>query len=98
MSAKRRRKGQNTGTKSIIFIVVIFLIVMSVQILKLKEKDDLLKEREEALQQQLADEQQRAEELDELDLYTRSMDYIKDMANKLGLVFENEIIFKESGE
>ncbi len=98
MSAKRRRKGQNNGTKSIIFIVVIFLIVMSVQILKLKEKNDLLKEREEALEQQLAQEQERAEELDELDLYTRSMDYIKDMANKLGLVFENEIIFKESGE
>ena len=34
----------------------------------------------------------------ELDLYTRSMEYIKDMANKLGLVYENEIIFKESGE
>ena len=98
MSAKRRRKGQNNGTKSIIFIVVVFLIVMSVQILKLKEKDDLLKEREEALEQQLVQEQERAEELDELDLYTRSMDYIKDMANKLGLVFENEIIFKESGE
>ena len=98
MSAKRRRKGQNNGTKSIIFIVVIFLIVMSVQILKLKEKNELLKEREEALEQQLALEQERAEELDELDLYTRSMDYIKDMANKLGLVFENEIIFKESGE
>ena len=71
---------------------------MSIQILKLKEKDDLLKEREDLLVQQLEAEQQRAEELDELDLYTRSMDYIKDMANKLGLVFENEIIFKESGE
>lgn len=98
MSVRRRRKGQNAGMKSIIFIVVIFLIVMSVQILKLKEKDDLLKEQEQNLQQQLAEEQQRAEELEELDLYTRSTDYIKDMANKLGLVFENEIIFKESGE
>ena len=71
---------------------------MSVQIYKLKDKDALLSEREEALQQQLTDEQQRAEDLEELDAYTKSIEYIKDMANKLGLVFDNELIFKESGE
>jgi len=98
MSKKRTKKGYNPGTVSIVFIVLVFLVVMSIQIYKLKEKDDALSEREEALQQQLVDEQQRAEELEELDLYTKSMEYIKDMANKLGLVFDNEIIFKESGE
>ena len=98
MAAKRRKKGYNAGTTSIIFIVLIFLVVMSVQIYKLKEKDKLLAEREEMLMQQLDEELLREEELEELDLYTKSMEYIKDMANKLGLVFENEIIFKESGE
>jgi len=98
MSARRRKSGRNTGAMSIVFIVIIFVIVMSIQILKLKQKDDLLLEREQTLQQQLAQEEQRAEELKELDLYTRSMEYIKDMANKMGLVFENEIIFKESSE
>ncbi|MBP3451635.1 MAG: septum formation initiator family protein [Agathobacter sp.] len=71
---------------------------MSIQIYKLKEKDKLLAEREENLMQQMTEEMLREEELEELDLYTRSMEYIKDMANKLGLVYENEIIFKESGE
>lgn len=98
MSAKRRKKGRNTGAVSIVFIVIVFVVVMSIQIFKLKQKDELLMEREQMLQQQLAQEEQRAEELKELDLYTRSMEYIKDMANKMGLVFENEIIFKESGE
>ena len=98
MSAKRKVSGYNTGTKSIIFIVVLFLIVMSVQIFKLNEKNNLLKEREETLLQQQMAEEERAKELEELDLYTKSTDYIKDMANKMGLVFENEIIFKESGE
>ena len=98
MGIKRKGNGYNTGTKSIIFIVVIFLIVMSVQILKMNEKNTLLKEREETLTQQLTEEEFRSKELEELDLYTKSMDYIKDMANKMGLVFENEIIFKESGE
>ncbi len=98
MSAKRRKKKQNPGTISIVFIVLVFLVVMSIQIYKLKEKDEQLAEREEILEQQLTEEMERAEELEELDVYTRSMEYIKEMANKLGLVFENEIIFKESGE
>ena len=98
MARKRKKSGRNAGTMSIIFIVLVFLAVMSIQIYKLREKDKLLAEREENLMQQMTEEMHRGEELEELDLYTRSMEYIKDMANKLGLVFENEIIFKESGE
>ncbi|MBQ2705571.1 MAG: septum formation initiator family protein [Agathobacter sp.] len=98
MGSKRRKGGRNTGAMSVVFIVIVFVVVMSIQILKLKEKDKLLLEREQTLQEQLAQEEQRAEELKDLDLYTRSMEYIKEMANKMGLVFENEIIFKESGE
>ena len=65
-----------------------------------QQQTSLLKQMEELLlqYQQLTEEMLREEELKELDLYTRSMEYIKDMANKLGLVYENEIIFKESGE
>ena len=98
MAEKRKKGGNNAGTLSIIFIVLVFVVVMSIQIYKLKEKDKLLAEREQSLMQQLTEEMLREEELKELDLYTRSMEYIKDMANKLGLVYENEIIFKESGE
>ena len=98
MRAKRRKKKYNPGTVSIVIIVLAFLVVMSVQIYKLKEKDKLLAEREAMLQQQLEEELERAEEMEDLDLYTRSMEYIKEMANRLGLVFENEIIFKESDE
>ena len=98
MAKKRRKNGKTSGTLSIIFIVLVFVVVMSIQIYKLKLKDDILAEREQNLMQQLTEEMQREEELKELDLYTRSMEYIKDMANKLGLVYENEIIFKESDE
>ena len=99
MGARRRKRTENVaGMKSIVVIVIIFLIAISVQIFKLKEKDDLLKEREQILQQQLVEEEARSESLVELNLYTQSTDYIKDMANKMGLVFENEIIFKESDE
>lgn len=98
MSAKRRNSGRNTETVSILFIVLIFLAAMSIQIYKLKERDALLAEREQNLEQQLSEEQDRAEELKELDLYTKTEAYIKEMANRMGLVFDNEIIFKERGE
>lgn len=98
MSRKGRKKRHNAGTISVVVIVLGFLLIMSVQIYKLKQKDDLYAEREQNLVQQLEDEQKRASELEEMDRYTQSMEYIKDMANRLGLVFDNEIIFKESNE
>ena len=98
MGRTGRRKGYNKGAAGILLIVVALLVVMTVQIYKLKKTEDMYAEREQGLQEQLAQESQRAEELEKLQVYTKSMEYIKDMANKLGLVFENEIIFKESGE
>lgn len=98
MSRRKKGRGLNAGTISILFIVVVFVAVMSIQIYKLKEKDELLSEREENLKDQLAEESERAEDLEELDLYTQTMEYIKEMANKLGLVLDNEIIFKENDE
>ncbi len=92
----RRSKGRrNPGTISIVFIVLVFVAVMSIQIYKLKEKDAILADREQNLEDQLKDETQRAEDIEELNLYTQTMEYIKEMANKLGLVKDNEIIFKE---
>ena len=98
MSRKGRKKRRNAGTISVVVIVLGFLLIMSVQIYKLKQRDNLYAEREENLMQQLQDEQDRASELEEMDLYTKSIEYIKEMANRLGLVFDNEIIFKESND
>ena len=98
MKKKKQGRGLNAGTISIMFIVLVFVAVLGMQIYKLKEKDDLLSEREENLKDQLAQESERAEELEKLDLYTQTMEYIKEMANKLGLVLDNEIIFKENDE
>lgn len=98
MSQKGRRKGHSAGTISVVVIVLAFLVIMSVQVYKLKEKDKMYAEREQALLEQLEAESERAEELEEMSLYTKTKNYIKDMANKFGLVFDNEIIFKESDE
>ena len=98
MRKRNKGRGLNAGTVSIVFIVLVFVAVMSIQIYKLKEKDALLADREQNLQEQLENESQRAEEIEELNLYTQTIEYIKEIAYKLGIISENEIIFKENDE
>ena len=98
MKKKRRGSGLNAGTISIMFIVLIFVTVMGIQIYKLKQKDAYLSEIEENRKEQLGQEIDRAEELKKLDWLTKTEEFIKELANKMGLVLENEIIFKENDE
>jgi cell division protein FtsB len=52
--------------------------------------------REARLREQIEQEQQRAEEIDEYEKYTKTKKYAEEVAKeKLGLVKEDEIIFKE---
>ncbi len=95
MSAKKRRR-KNAGTVSITIIVLAFLAVMAVQICKLEQKDSDYQAKEAELQQEKQDETQRSSELDDLEEYMKSSQYIEDVAkSKLGLTYKNEIIFKE---
>jgi cell division protein DivIC len=99
MSTKRKRKKRSAGTVSIGIIVLAFLAVMSVQIYQLKQKDDAKAAELEALEQEYADETQRADEIDALEEYMQTTQFIEDTAkSKLGLAYDNEIIFKEVEE
>lgn len=99
MSTRRRKRRRNTGAASVTIIVIAFLAVMSVQIYKLKQKDAEYAEKELAAQAAYEQETERAEEIDELAKYMKSTQYIEDMAtSKLGLAYENQIIFKESDD
>ena len=69
---------------------------MSIQIVKLYHKDQQYTARETELEQQLTQEQKRQEQIAEHEEYIGSKEYIEDTAkSKLGLVYENETIFKE---
>lgn len=97
MAARRRRKDNNrTGKLCISMIVVVFVAVMSIQIVKTYEKDQEYIAQQAELEKQLADEQERQAELLEYENYTKSQEYVEDIAkSKLGLAYDNEIIFKE---
>lgn len=94
--SSRKRKRRNAGTISIGIIVLAFLAIMSVQIVKLKQKVDLQNEQIEEWNEKLAAESERGEEIKRLEESMQDTQFIEDQAkSKLGLVYDNEIIFKE---
>ncbi len=91
----RRRNGRGRPL-GITAIVIVFIAVMTVQIYRMKQKDEEYMAREEELMRAYEEETQRSSELEELESYMSSAAYIEDVAkSRLGLVYDNEIIFKE---
>lgn len=94
---RRNRKSNRAGTISVSLIVFTLLIVMSIQILKLHQKNQDYIAQEQSLQEQLNEETERQDDLKNYEAYTKTQDYIEDIAkSKLGLVHNNEIVFKET--
>lgn len=78
-------------------VVCVLLIVLMVEGQFLQKKIDENIERQTELQEQLEAEAARTEEIEELQEYMKSDEYIEKIAReKIGLVKENEIIFKEN--
>lgn len=95
----RRRKKRRSDKVGVGIIVLALLVAFSVQIIRLKNKNDEYAKEEAAIQKQYEEETQRKQELEELEEYMKSPKYIEDLAkSKLGLAFENEIIFKPSAD
>ena len=87
------------GAVGIVVIVFAFLVVMTVQICRIRAKDADYVQREAELKKEYQEETQRSSEIDDLETYMNSSEYIEDVAkSKLGLTYKNEIIFKEKKE
>ncbi len=98
MSGKQRRRGkQNRAGKVWISVIVLtLLLVLSIQIVKLHEKNQVYLAKEESLEAELEKEKEREKEIKDYEEYTRTEKFIEDMAkSRLGLVHKNEIIFKK---
>lgn len=96
---RRRRKQNKAGMLSITLIVLTLIGVMSVQIVSLYRKDEGFKKKEADLKAELEAEQQRQGEIEEYAGYVTTKEYIEQIAKtKLGLVYANEILFKEQSD
>ena len=91
-----RRDDNRVGKICIGVILAVFVAVMSVQINKVYQKDQEKIAQEQELREQLQHELDRQEELEEYQEYIESTEYVEDIAeSKLGLLYEDQIIFRE---
>lgn len=97
MAGKKRRpsKSNRLGMFVIAAIVAVLLIGLLVQSQHLADSNAKKEVRKEELQQEIKDEEIRAEEIERLKEDINSPEYIEKIAReKLGLVYDDEIIFK----
>jgi cell division protein DivIC len=77
-------------------VVVLIMIAISFKSSELREKIEGVDAKISQLNQQIASEEQRSEEIEEYRKYTETKGYVEEVAkDKLGLVYEGEIVFKE---
>lgn len=77
--------------------IAIMTGVVGINSISLSQKEKAYAAREKELLQLIAAEEERAKELEEFATYTRTKKYAEEVAkDKLGLVYENEIIFQET--
>jgi cell division protein DivIC len=92
---KRKRKQNKFGMLSISAVVLMLLVVVSIKSVELHAKNEQYIQKEQQLTQERDAELARQEELVEYAKYVETKKYVEDVAkDKLGLVYDDEIIFK----
>lgn len=93
--ARRRIRQHRLSILMVSSVIVILAIVLSVASISLHTKNQEYKAQEDELEKQLDEEAKRTEEIDELEEYVGTDEYVEDVAkDKLGLVYPNEILFE----
>lgn len=93
--AKRHVLQHRMSVFSISAVILVLAITLSVASISLHKKNNEYKAQEAELEAQLEAEKARAEEIQELEEYVGTDEYVEDVAKeKLGLVYPNEILFE----
>ena len=95
-SQQRERLQRHKRSVVCISAVILLLVaVISVSSISLQAKNKSYIAKEQELAEQIEAEKARAEEMAELESYVGTSEYVEDVAkDKLGMAYENEIIFK----
>lgn len=92
----RRPKQNRFGMFLVTVVILMLLVVVAFKSSELKEKRSVYAQKEQALLDQIQSEEERTEEIDEYAKYTQTKKYVEEVAkDKLGLVYEGEIVFKD---
>lgn len=97
MAGKRKQpsKSNRRGMYSIAVIVAVMLVGLLAQSQSLRAKNAEYQTQKEELEQQIKDEEVRAEEISDMSEYLNSDEYVEKLAReKLGLVYEDDVIYR----
>lgn len=96
--ARRQKRRMQRHKRSVLIIsgiMVMLTAVVMINMMGLQAKNKQYKAQEAELENEIAKEEQRTEEIKDLEKYVGTDEYIEDTAkDKLGLAYPNEIIFK----
>lgn len=94
--AYRKRSQNRFSIFLVTLVVVMIMIVVAVGCTGLRQKLDINTNKENQLMLQLEAERKRTDEIEEYRVYTQTKRFVEETAKeKLGLVYEGEILFKE---
>ena len=94
--AYRKRDQNRFGMFLVSLVVILILVLVEVRSLELQRKIDAKKAESAQLETQIEAENKRAEEIEKFGKEVQTKGYIENVAReKLGLVYEDEILFKQ---
>ncbi len=92
----RTRSRSRVGRRIVLVLIIFMLAVLFVQMMRLKDKNAEYDAQIAKLQSEIDAEEERQGKLVEYEIYVNSVQYEEDEAHaKLGMAYEDEIIFKE---
>ncbi len=95
MSREPKKKKRRKDVRLIFLAVVIVCIVIGIKTAMLYKESRELSKKQEALASRMESEEQRKEDLEELEKYMKTKKYMEEVAKtKLGLVYPNEILIQ----
>lgn len=92
-----RKNNQNRFSMFLVTLVVLLIMIaVTVKSMDLRRQMEEYMAQEEQLDRQIEAEKKRAEEIEEYRKYTQTKKFAEEVAkDKLGLVYEDEILFQE---
>lgn len=92
-----RRRHQNRFSMFLVtLVVVMMLVVVAIKSVELRQKNAAYEAKAASLSAQIQEENARSDEIEEYRKYTQTKKFVEEVAKeKLGLVYEGEIIFKQ---
>jgi cell division protein DivIC len=92
----RKRNRVSTGRRLSWILSVALVVILSIQMVNLYNRYVSYRTKEASLREELMVQKNRRQDLKDYEKYTKTKEYTENTArSKLGLLYDNEIVFKE---